>query len=62
MCYKNNKYLVGIKEVKFYFRNKKNIYLQNNFDRRKKICFEKNKDNYSLIRVKCKKIFKKINI
>ena len=50
MCYKNNKYLVGIKEVKFYFRNKKNIYLQNNFDRRKKICFEKNKDNYSLIR------------
>lgn len=62
MNYKYNEYLVGIKEMKFYFKNKEKIDNQKKCARRRKICFKKNKDKYYLMRMRCKIILKKLNI
>ncbi len=62
MSYKYNEYLVGIKEVESYFKNKDKVDNHKKYDTKREICFKKNKDRYIIMRMKCKIILKKLNI
>lgn len=57
MTYKDEYYLVGTLEAKIFLKNKKNII----YTRRKDISLRKNKDKYSLMRLKCKHIVSILN-